>query len=418
MTNLTYKNGLQPGVVTNLNVAEWKQLTEASDQCGWILNFHRHKNAKNGSVATAYLSKRDARLWEKYDQLVSGRHKGFKDHTIHFNEQPGPSSDIENKDYNRPFFIMSKRIGRNVETNDMYVMSKWLNKALSHKENTPHAIPHLNASLLRKALATAAKDFDGITAADAWQVTELMGHTMRMAVEYYHQNDLLSTETAARAMETIYHRVKESIQFPARAVPGGDDGLEQVAPDSPGRALPEEGDGPEGQPDDQEDQQQQHQQAPTAEEVMEEQEPEPLGPPIPVPSQAEADPTAPSSPPVQMLTKVIKERAVEAILGRAVTTGTKLTVSQVEQSGKVPTGFTAKQIAEAACYMVKQLRIAEITQLFEHHSVAGRDITSLGELQEAFRDLSQHDVFKQCHHTWVLKNRRIQREVLQRLQQQ
>ena len=128
----------------------------------------------------------------------------------------------------------------------MYIMSKWLNKALSHKENSPHAIPHLNASLLCKALATAAKDFDGITAADARLVAELMGHTECMAVEYYHQNDLLSMETAACAMETIYHWVKESIQFPARAVPGGDDGLEQVAPDSPWQALPEEGGWPRG----------------------------------------------------------------------------------------------------------------------------------------------------------------------------
>ena len=29
MTNLTYKNGIWPGVVTNLNVAEWKQRTGA-----------------------------------------------------------------------------------------------------------------------------------------------------------------------------------------------------------------------------------------------------------------------------------------------------------------------------------------------------------------------------------------------------
>ena len=61
----------------------------------------------------------------------------------------------------------------------------------------------------------------------------------------------------------------------------------------------------------------------------------------------------PSLPPVQLPAKVIKKRVVKAILGRAFTTGTKLTVSQVEQSGKVPAGFTAKQIAEAACYMVK-----------------------------------------------------------------
>ena len=217
-------------------------------------------------------------------------------------------------------------------------------------------------------------------------------------------------------METIYHWVKESIQFPVRAVPGGDDGLEQMAPDSLERALPQEEDGPEEQPDNQEDQQQQ--QAPTVEEVPEEQEPEPLASPTPVPSQAEGDPRVPSSPPVQLPAKVIKEQAVKAILGRAITTGTKLTMSQVEQSGKVPAGFTAKQITEAACYMVKQLRIAEITQLFEHHSVAGRDITSLGELQEAFLDLSQHDVFKQCHHTWVSMNRHIQRDILQWLQQQ
>ena len=298
----------------------------------------------------------------------------------------------------------------------MYVMSKWLNKALSHRENSPHAIPHLNASLLRKNLATAAKDFDGITAADTWLVAELMGHTKHMAVKYYHQNNLLLMETVAHAMETIYHRVKESIQFPARAVPRGDDCLEQAAPDSPERALPQEEDGPEGQPDDQEDQQQQ--QAPTAEEVLEEQEPEPLAPPTLVPSQAEGDLTVPSPTPVQLPAKVIKKRVVKAILGRAVTTGTKLTMLQVKQSRKGPTGFTAKQIAEAACYMVKQLRIAEITQLFKHHSVAGRYITSLDKLQEAFRDLSQHDVFKQCHHTWVSKNRCIQRDVLHRLQQQ
>ena len=125
-------------------------------------------------------------------------------------------------------------------------MSKWLNKALSHRENSPHAIPHLNASLLCNALATAAKDFDGITAADTRLVAELMGHTKCMAVKYYHQNDPLSMETVAHAMETIYHWVKESVQFPVRAVLGGDDGLEQATPDSPERALPQEKDGPEG----------------------------------------------------------------------------------------------------------------------------------------------------------------------------
>ena len=61
----------------------------------------------------------------------------------------------------------------------------------------------------------------------------------------------------------------------------------------------------------------------------------------------------PSLPPVQLPAKVIKERVVKPILGRAFITGTKLTVSQVEQSGKLPAGFSAKQIAKAACYMVK-----------------------------------------------------------------
>ena len=108
---------------------------------------------------------------------------------------------------------MSKHIGRNIETNDMYVMSEWLNKALSHRENSPHAIPHLNASLLYKALATAAKDFDGITAADAQLVTELMGHTKHMDVEYYLQKDLLSMETAAEGNFWGLYRYNLQPQF-------------------------------------------------------------------------------------------------------------------------------------------------------------------------------------------------------------
>jgi len=414
MTTLTYRNGLRPGVVANLNVGEWKERTGTSDRCGWILNFHCHKNSKNGSVATAYLSKQDARLWEKYDQLVSARRKGFKDRTIHFDQKSGRSSGRPMEDYNKPFFVTSRgiRTGMNVETNDIYNMSIWLNKTLGHTENSPYAIPKLKASHLRKALATAAKDFDGINIAEARLVAELMGHTEHTAAEYYHQNDLSSTETAAHTMESIYRQVLETVQFPERAAPDDESGPAEQAADE--QAVDEQA--ADGQAADEQavdeqaadkqaadEQAADEQQAPMAEEVPVVQEQEPVAPPSPVPSQSEG-------------ATVIKEKAVEDILGGPVTTSTKLTQSQVEQSGKVPAGFTAKQIASAAQYMVKKVRIAEITQLFEHDCVAGRIISSQAKLKEALAELSSHKVLKPRHHLWMSKNKNLSKQVLMRLQ--